>query len=203
MCGRYNIITDAQALVDYFDVLNEIDFSPRYNIAPSQDVPVVRQQDAGRELALLHWGLIPFWAKDEKLKYSMINARADTVHEKPAYREAFKKRRCLIPASGFYEWRKEKGRKQPYNIRLKDTDIFAFAGLWEHWEGPEGEVIDSCSIIVTEANKLIEPIHDRMPVILSTKGYDTWLDPDNHNTNTLRDLLTPYPPGASSPTTSG
>lgn len=119
----------------------------------------------------------------------MINARADTVHEKPAYRKAFKKRRCLIPASGFYEW-----RKQPYNIRLKDTEIFAFAGLWEHWEGPEGRVIESCSIIVTEANQLIEPIHDRMPVILPPKDYDTWLDPGNYDTNTLRKLLRPYPP---------
>jgi putative SOS response-associated peptidase YedK len=194
MCGRYNILAYPEALLEHYGIEQPpgIDLKPRYNIAPSQDVPAIRQHDANRELVMLHWGLIPFWAKDEKLKYSTINAKAETVHQKPAYREAFKRRRCLIPASGFYEWQQTKDHKQPYNIRMKDTEIFSFAGLWEHWQGPEGKVIESCTIIVTESNKLIRPIHDRMPVILPATEYDTWLDPGT-KTETVREMLTPYP----------
>jgi putative SOS response-associated peptidase YedK len=195
MCGRYNILAYPEALLEHFGVEQPpgIDLKPRYNVAPSQDVPAIRQHDSSRELVLLHWGLIPFWAKDEKLKYSTINAKAETIAQKPAFRDAFKKRRCLIPASGFYEWRQEKGHKQPYNIRLKDEPVFAFAGLWEHWENPEGKVIESCSIIVTEANELIRPIHDRMPVILADADYTTWLDPTESTQSTLTSLLKPYP----------
>jgi len=157
-------------------------------------VPAIRQAEAGREAVLLRWGLIPYWAKDEKFGYHTINARAETVDRKPAFRSAFKRRRCLIPATGFYEWKKLNRHKQPYHIRVKDRELFAFAGLWEHWRSPEGKAIESCTIIVTDANEVLKSIHDRMPVILDPGDYDTWLDPDNRDVDRLRSLLRPYPP---------
>ena len=141
MCGRYNLITDAQALVDFFDIetvlLDLAAFRARYNIAPSQYVPAIRQDEQGRGLVALRWGLIPAWSKEAKTHYSMINARADSVADKPAYRNAFRRRRCLIPATGFYEWKGASGRKQPYFIGMKDRGLFAFAGLWERWADRE------------------------------------------------------------------
>jgi putative SOS response-associated peptidase YedK len=193
MCGRYNLITDAQALIDAFQVINRLDWQPRYNIAPSQNVPAIRQEEGGREAVLLRWGLIPHWAKDEKFGYRTINARSETVAEKPAFRDAFRKRRCLIPATGFYEWRQMQGYKQPYNIRLKNRGLFAFAGLWAHWQSPEGKAIESFTIIVTDANAAVKPIHDRMPVILDLDDYGTWLDPDQQDASRLKTLLKPYP----------
>ncbi len=193
MCGRYNLITDAQAFIDAFQVINRLDWCPRYNIAPSQQVPAIRQEPEGRKAVLLRWGLIPHWAKDEKFGYHTINARAETVDRKPAFRAAFKRRRCLIPATGFYEWKKLNRHKQPYNIRLKERELFAFAGLWEHWQSPESKAIESCTIIVTEANEVLKPIHDRMPVILEPGDYNTWLDPANQDVERLRSLLRPYP----------
>lgn len=196
MCGRYNIIPDAKAWITVGDVLRGIgifdDLKPRYNVAPSQDVPAIRAdpETGERAACMLRWGLIPFWAKDKKIGYKMINARAETVSEKPAYRTAFKKRRCLLPASGFYEWQKTNG-KQPYNIRMKDGRPFFFAGLWEHWEH-EGETVESCTIIVTDANKLLEPLHDRMPVIIKPKDFSGWLDP-TAEAKALKALLNPYP----------
>lgn len=191
MCGRYNIVTDAQALYDGFEVIASLDLAPRYNVAPSQDVLAIRQSEQGNEAVMLRWGLIPFWAKDTKIGYKTINARAETVATKPAFRAAYKNRRCLIPASGFYEWQREKdGSKQPYNICMTDKRLFAFAGLWEHWQGPEGKVIESCTIIVTEANELIAPVHNRMPVILDKSDYDAWLDPSN---KAVAPLLKSYP----------
>jgi len=193
MCGRYNLITDAQALADFFELSNCLAVSARYNIAPSQLIPAVRQQDGGREVGLLHWGLVPRWAKDRKIGYKTINARAETVAEKPAFRSAFRQRRCLIPASGFFEWQLVAGGKQPYNIRLKDGGLMAFAGLWESWSGGDGERLDSCTIIVTEANATVRKVHDRMPVILNREVHEIWLDPSIKDVELLKSLLLPYP----------
>jgi putative SOS response-associated peptidase YedK len=173
--------------------------STQFNIAPSQDILAIRNIDGDEPtISSLHWGLIPSWSKEEKIHYSMINARADTVASKPAYRVAFKRRRCLIPVSGFYEWHKEGDHKQPYAITMKNqgdqkATLFSLAGLWEHWQSKEGKVIESCSIIVTDANAVLKPIHDRMPVILNPEHYTTWLDPNNEDTDKLSSLLTPYP----------
>lgn len=194
MCGRYNIITDADALIEFFDIaildIDPEELRPNYNVAPSQNVPVIRGTEAGRELSLLRWGLIPFWAKEPKIGYKMINARAETVATKPAFRAAFKSRRCLIPATGFYEWKQEEKTKKPYNICLKDQGLFSFAGLWEHWEG-EDETIESCTVIVTQADKQVSAIHDRMPVILQREDYDAWIDPEQHDLDKLTALLKP------------
>lgn len=195
MCGRYNLITDAVALVDFFDIENDLfegyELRPRYNIAPGQDVPIIRDAGNRRELAAARWGLVPHWSREEKPKYSTINARAETVADKPTYRDAFKRKRCLIPATGFYEWKQLDGGKVPYHIRLPDGGLFAFAGLWEHWE-KEGAGFDSCSIIVTEANEIMRPIHDRMPVILNPAQYNTWLNTGRSNRAQLQALLLPY-----------
>jgi len=164
---------------------------PRYNIAPSQDIAAVRQGAEGRELLMLHWGLVPSWAKEPATGFSMINARAETVDCKPAFRTAFRRRRCLIPADGFYEWRAVNG-KQPYRFTVAGG-VFAFAGLWEHWQGPAGEVVDSCTIIVTDANDLVRHVHDRMPVIIDPADYMFWLDPGVTEPEALLPLLVPYP----------
>ena len=193
MCGRYNLVTDARAFIDAFQVVNEIPWQPRYNIAPSQEVPAIRLEPEGRKAVLLRWGLIPHWAKDEKFAYHTINARAETVDRKPAFREAFRKRRCLIPATGFYEWQKVGKYKQPWNIRVKERELFAFAGLWEHWKGPGGRTIESCTILVTVAHEALKRIHDRMPVILDPRDYDTWLDPELDDAGRLKALLRPWP----------
>ncbi|MCP4310202.1 MAG: SOS response-associated peptidase [Bacteroidetes bacterium] len=193
MCGRYNLITDAQAIVDFFEVENSLEIEPRYNIAPSQNIPVIRQKGEIREISLLHWGLIPHWAKDKKIGYRMINARAETVAGKPSFRAAFRQRRCLIPATGFYEWQLVTGGKQPYNIQIGEGKLFAFAGLWESWKGGDGEVVESCTIIVTDANDVVRPIHDRMPVILHPADYGIWLDSELHDQAVLQPLLGPCP----------
>ncbi len=195
MCGRYNLITDGQALINIFKIEHAlIDTSvlhPHYNISPSQDVPVIRDTGKGRELILARWGLVPHWSKEQKPQYSTINARAETVAEKPTYRASFKHKRCLIPATGFYEWKREGNNKTPHHIRLPEGELFAFAGLWDHWN-KEGTGFDSCSIIVTRANDTIQPIHDRMPVILNSAQYNTWLNTRHVNRAQLEALLTPY-----------
>lgn len=194
MCGRYTLHSPKQLIVEHFKLSDGITIEPRYNIAPSQEVPVIRLDEEGnRELVRLRWGLIPFWAEEAKTGYSMINARAETVASKPAYRAAFRKRRCLLPADGFYEWKTGDRGKQPYHIRMQDHAIFAFAGLWEHWEGEDGQVIESCTIIVTDANERLRSIHDRMPVILDEGNYYQWLDRENIDARQARQLLTPYP----------
>ncbi|MEJ2718431.1 MAG: SOS response-associated peptidase [Deltaproteobacteria bacterium] len=147
-----------------------------------------------RKFVMLRWGLIPFWAKDIKIGYKTINARSETAPGKPAFRSAFKKRRCLIPADGFYEWKSAKGKREPYLVRLKDEQLFAFAGLWERWKGPDDDVIESCTILTTGANEFLSPIHDRMPVILPARDYHAWLDPLVEEPETLLSLLVPYPP---------
>jgi putative SOS response-associated peptidase YedK len=191
MCGRFTLRTTGEAVADFFG-LPEIPTLPaRVNIAPTQPVPVVRISQEGRELALLRWGLIPAWAEHPAIGNRMINARADGVATKPAFRKAFRLRRCLVVADGFYEWKKLNGRKQPYYIHMKDGQPFAFAGLWEHWDRGE-EPIDSCTILTTEPNELAAAIHDRMPVILHREDYDLWLDPKVQDVNRLEPLLVPY-----------
>ena len=193
MCGRYNLITDAEALIDFFEIENSVldEFGPRYNIAPSQDMPIVRDTGGGRELVLARWGLVPHWSKEEKPKFSTINARADTIADKPTYRDPFKRKRCLVPSTGFYEWKREDDQKIPHHIRLPDGELFAFAGLWDHWD-KEGAGFDSYSIIVTGANETMQPIHDRMPVILNPAQYNTWLNNKNFNRAQLESMLVPY-----------
>jgi Uncharacterized conserved protein len=168
---------------------------PRYNIAPSQLVAVVRRTEkANWELAMLRWGLVPRWAKAPDSGYRMINAKAETLAERPAFRAAFRLRRCLIPASGFFEWKREDTRKQPYYIRRKNGEPFAFAGLWEHWTGKDGDIIESCTIITTAANAYLRLLHDRMPVILAPDAHALWLNPSLHDPADLEPLLRPCHP---------
>jgi putative SOS response-associated peptidase YedK len=191
MCGRYAFFASADQVAERFQVSEPTLFDARYNIAPSQTVVAVRTVDRARTLARLRWGLIPSWATDPTIAYKLINARAETVAEKPSFRSAFKQRRCLIPASGFYEWKKEGKRKQPFFIRPRDGGLFALAGLWERWQAPEGEIVETCTILTTEANELMLSLHDRMPVIIDTAAEDVWLDPRS-SPDALRSLFVPF-----------
>ena len=193
MCGRYTLRTAAEEIAAAFGVEEMPAVEARYNIAPTQSVLSIRQSPGGREARWLKWGLIPSWAKDTAMGARLINARSETVAEKPAFREAFKQRRCLIPADGFYEWQRRDGKKQPFYFRLRDERPFGFAGLWEKWRSPEGEVIESCAILTTEANELLRPVHDRMPVILHPEDYQLWLEEDARQRALLKELLRPYP----------
>jgi putative SOS response-associated peptidase YedK len=178
MCGRFALIIDASLLADVFDVDPPRELEPRFNIAPTQTIPIVRaNREGSRELALVRWGLVPSWAKDEKMGARMINARGETVVEKPSFRSAVKSRRCLIPADGFYEWVRTGEGKQPHFIHFSDARVFAFAGLWERWHKASGEPVDTCTVITTSPNELIADLHDRMPVILPQTVYDEWLEP--------------------------
>ena len=200
MCGRFTLRTPAHRLAEAFGVDALPNLAPRYNIAPTQDVVAIRRGDDGRELAMLRWGLIPGWAKDPAIGARMINARAETVAEKPSFRAAFRQRRCLIAADGFYEWRKTaeapKAPKQPYYIRLESDAPFAIAGLWERWRDPAGATVESCTLITTVANRELASIHHRMPVILAPADYDAWLEPRPASAAALHDLLRPYPGAA-------
>jgi putative SOS response-associated peptidase YedK len=193
MCGRYTLKADREVLAEQFDLLEVPELVPRYNVAPSQGVPVVRLADgAGRRLDLLRWGLVPSWADDPAIGNRMINARAETVAEKPAYRSAFRRRRCLVVADDFYEWATAagKGGKVPHYFRLANGEPFAFAGLWE--QGSKGdEPVESCALLTTEANDVVAPVHDRMPVILAPDDYARWLDPGAGPAE-LQALLVPY-----------
>jgi putative SOS response-associated peptidase YedK len=191
MCGRFYLDVIAEELIEQFGLSAAPQLNAHYNIAPSQQIAAIKSAGANRELVLLHWGLIPSWAKDKKFAYRTINARAETVESKPSFRAAFKYRRCLIPASGFFEWKATSQGKQPYCITTNNGKPFAFAGLYEHWEGAQGEKIDSCTIIVTEAKGEIASIHDRMPVILSPDNYDAWLDEGTKDPIILKPLLLP------------
>ena len=181
MCGRYSLTTPLEAVRQLFDFPERPNLAVRVNIAPSQAVAAVRPEPekAGeRHFVWLRWGLIPSWAKEPGIGNRMINARAETIAEKPAFRAAFRRRRCLIPADGFYEWKTEQGLKQPYRIALESGAPFAFAGLWERWEGSGADgAVESCTIITTEANDRLQAIHHRMPVILAPNAYEPWLDP--------------------------
>ena len=193
MCGRYNLFAGAEDVMSRFRIRGDLDtqWQERYNIAPGQLIPAVRMDEGERRMSALKWGLIPSWAKDPKIGYKMINARAETADEKPSFKPLLKQRRCLIPANGFYEWKKEGGKKQPYHIHLGGQRLFAFAGLWTEWER-EGESICSCTIITTEANELMKDIHDRMPVILAEEGENVWLDGDFTDLSQLKKWLVPY-----------
>jgi len=194
MCGRFALKTPPRSIQQHFDIPETIDLSPRYNIAPSQDIVVIRHLSGKdyRQLDMLRWGLIPGWAKDMKISYRMINARAETLAQKPSFSAAFKKRRCLIAADGFYEWRHLGKTKQPYFVHMKNGAVFGFAGLWESWTSPGGSIVESCTIITTSANDLVRKIHDRMPVILHPQKYAAWLNQESWE-NSLQPLLVPYP----------
>lgn len=197
MCGRFTLAADPGTLKTLFDLDDVPALPARYNIAPTQPVAAVRY-DADRDrrqFTFLTWGLIPFWAKEPKIGARMINARAETVAEKAAFRAAFRYRRCLIPTSGFYEWQKRGSHKQPYYITMQDQQPFAIAGLWERWQSPDGSVIESCTLLTTTPNDLVQPLHNRMPVILAPADYALWLAPHS-SARQLRDLLRPYPAAA-------
>lgn len=195
MCGRYTQTQSAQAIAATFDLDEVPPLPPRYNIAPTQLVSTVlqTQHQRDRQLRVLRWGLVPSWAKDPAIGNRMINARAETVAEKPSFRTALRYRRCLVIADGFYEWQRQGGQKQPYYFQLHDHQPFGFAGLWEHWESQTtGEMLETCTILTTEANAVLSPVHDRMPVILPPDAYDRWLDPDCTTATAVLPLLRPY-----------
>ncbi|MCB9420256.1 MAG: SOS response-associated peptidase [Ardenticatenaceae bacterium] len=194
MCGRFALIVSGEAVAEQFELADTPFLAPRYNIAPTQPVAAVRlgPHSGQRELTHFHWGLIPSWAKDPSMSARMINARAETVTDKPAFRAAFKRRRCLIPASGFYEWQQIGGGKQPMFIQAQDGGLLALAGLWETWHTPDGGEIDSCTILTTAPNELMASIHNRMPVIIEPADYDLWLYPGDRPEDGLH-LLRPYP----------
>jgi putative SOS response-associated peptidase YedK len=192
MCGRYMLTTPVDALRQLFLFTERPNLAPRYNIAPTQDVPVVRRtrDGAGRQLIMARWGLVPYWANDPKIGNRLINARAESVARTPAFREAYGRRRCLVPADGFFEWHKAGKTRQPFLARRRDQVPFAFAGLWERWPQPGGAVLRSCTIITCPANAAIVPLHDRMPVILAPDDFGRWLDPAAGG----GELLRPCPP---------
>ena len=191
MCGRYAITTAPEAMRRLFGYPEMPNFPPRYNVAPTQPIPIVRMVEGKREFALVRWGLLPSWVKDPKIFTLLINARGETVNDKPAFRNAMKRRRCLIPADGFYEWKRDGAVKRPYFIRLKGGEPFAFAGLWETWTGPNGEEMDTAAIVTTDANSVLAPIHNRMPVILTPDAYEMWLDSANVEAKTAAALIAP------------
>jgi len=195
MCGRYRLSRRKQILEDHFDAVSgDEDWNPRYNIAPTQSVPVIRQnpKDPVREVSLFRWGLIPSWASDPRISTRMINARSETLTTKPAFKDAVRFRRCLIPADGFYEWKKNGKVKQPFCFEVDEGDLFAFAGIWDCWKSPTGESIQTCSIVTTSPNALTGLVHDRMPVILDSADYDLWLDPGMKDGGEACRLLRPY-----------
>jgi putative SOS response-associated peptidase YedK len=193
MCGRFTFDISPELLAGIFGISIHEDLPRRYNIAPTQQVLTIRRTDAGDRANYMRWGLIPSWAKAPSIGSRMINARSESVHEKPAFRQAIRYRRCIIPANGFFEWRQEGKTKAPLYVRLKNGSPMAFAGLWEHWESPEGEIIESCTILTTSSNKLIESLHERMPVILHPEEYDLWLDRETTDPGKLKHLYQPYP----------
>ena len=195
MCGRINLRVSPAELKEMFNLFREPEWSPRYNLGPMQRMLAVRLKPEGVRLAEpLQWGLVPSWAKEPSIGSQMINARSETVATKPSFRSAFKKRRCLIPASGFYEWQVINSKtKQPWNIFRADGQPLVFAGLWEHWQSPDGLTLESCSIITTEANEFMAEIHDRMPIVLAKEHWGLWLDLDEVEPAALTELLVPCP----------
>jgi len=197
MCGRFTLIAPGETIAELFQLTEIPSLVPRYNIAPTQPVAAVRlsQSSGTRELSYFHWGLIPRWAKDTKIGSRMINARSETAAEKPSFRAAFKYRRCLVPADGFYEWRKINGGKQPVRIQMKSGQPFAIAGLWEHWISSDGSEIESCTLLTTEPNDLLRPVHNRMPVLLDPADFDQWLDTKSYQGDDVQQLLRPFSAG--------
>ena len=192
MCGRFSLSTAPDWVAEHFGLEEVPDLKPRYNIAPTQDVAVVRQRrSGGRHLDLLRWGLLPASMPDTPGGAPLINARSETVADKPSFRQAFLQRRCLVPADGFFEWKRVDGRKLPIYFTLRDRQPFAFAGLWERWVASDGHPVESCTILTTEPNELVRSVHDRMPVILEPDGYDPWLAPDSKPEKDLVPLFRP------------
>jgi putative SOS response-associated peptidase YedK len=189
MCGRYNITSAPEAIRRLFRYPEQPNFPPRYNIAPTQPVPIVRMTEGGRHFALVRWGLIPSWVKDPKTFTLLINARGESVNDKPAFRNAMKRRRCLFPADGFYEWKTEDGRKRAYVARPKTGEPIAFAGLWETWTGPNGEEMETAAIVTTEANQEMATVHHRAPVIVPAEQFDLWLDCANVDEKSAAELI--------------
>lgn len=197
MCGRYRLSAKERYLRDHFGLEGEVSWSPRWNIAPTQPIPIVRQdrKEPKRTFGLVRWGLIPYWAKDASIGFKTINGMSETAAEKPAFRDAMRRRRCLIPADAFYEWRKTGAKeKQPYSFGMIDDTVFAFAGLWERWRDPAGEFVETCTILTTTPNALVADVHDRMPAILKPEDYDLWLDPGMTNVALIADVLRPIDP---------
>ena len=196
MCGRY-ALADPEELSERFALTHlarQLELVAQFNVAPSERMPVVRATDDGNELVLMRWGLIPFWAKDPDIGAHTVNARAEGLEARPSFREPFRQRRCLVPASGFFEWRRTPRGKQPYYVTLKDGGLFAFAGLWDRWQRPKTkQTVESFTVITTPANSLFAPLHDRMPAILPRAHEPAWLDPEQHDPRRLRELLVPYP----------
>ena len=193
MCGRYAITSAPEAIRRLFGYPEQPNFPPRYNVAPTQPVPIVRIHEGKRQFAPVRWGLIPSWVKDPRSFSLLINARGESVIDKPAYRNAMRRRRCLFPADGFYEWKSEVGRKRAFCIRARNAVPVAFAGLWETWIGPNGEELDTACIVTTTANRLLAPIHDRMPVVIAPEAFDLWLDCDRVDAATAGALIAPAP----------
>ena len=197
MCGRYRLSRRKEVIEEQFDTADwQDDWSPRYNIAPTQVIPVIRQhpKEPVRQLSSFKWGLIPAWSRDPSGAARMINARSETAHTLPAFREAMRLRRCLVPADGFYEWQRRGSAKQPFCFEVGDGGLFAFAGLWERWRDPSGQWVKSCSILTTTPNAVTSAIHDRMPVILGKGDYDVWLDPGMQNVAAISEMLKPFDP---------
>jgi putative SOS response-associated peptidase YedK len=193
MCGRYTIVVTPQQLRDIFGYLEQPNFPARYSVAPTQPIPIVRLVNGERHFALVRWGLLPSWVKDPKTFSLLINARGETVNEKASYKAAMKRRRCLIPADGFYEWQAGGARKQPYYIRPKSGVPLAFGGLWETWTGPNGEELETAAIVTTTANRTLKGIHDRMPVIIAPEQFDLWLGDRDEDTKAATALIKPAP----------
>ena len=193
MCGRYTITSAPEAIRALFRYPEQPNFPPRYNVAPTQPIPIVRLVEGERHFALVRWGLLPSWVKDPKTFTLLINARGESVVDKPAFRAAMKRRRCLIPADGFYEWKAVAGRKVPYFVRLKSGAPMAFAGLWECWTGPHGEELETAAIVTTDANRMLSAIHSRMPVIMPPEAFDLWLDCANVDATTASALIASAP----------
>ena len=197
MCGRFMLISSSASVAELFSVELTLEFDRRYNIAPSQEVVGIASFGAKSrpEMRFFHWGLVPFWAKDAKIGNRLVNARSETLAEKPAFRNAFKSRRLLIPANGFYEWDKSARPKIPYLIGMKDESLFAMAGIWEEWRGPDNYCLRSCSVITTTSNELVQKVHDRMPVIVMPKNYGDWLaeGPLPHDIDS--EIIQPFPAG--------
>lgn len=195
MCGRYRLTAKERYLRDHFSLEDDPSWSPRWNIAPTQQVPTIRQHRAEPEriFGLMRWGLIPYWAKDASIGLKTINAMSETAAEKPAFRDAMRRRRCLIPADGFYEWKRSGPKeKQPFQFGMADGAPFAFAGLWDRWLAPDRETLESCTILTTAPNSLVSAVHDRMPAILAPEDYDLWLDPGIRDPKRVLDCLRPF-----------
>jgi putative SOS response-associated peptidase YedK len=197
MCGRYRLTAKERYLRDHFGLEGDVSWEPRWNIAPTQKVPIIRQdrKEPKRSFGLVRWGLVPSWAKDEKTGLKVINAMSETASDKPTFRDAMRHRRCLVAADGFYEWKKVGTKeKQPYCFAMIDDSTFAFAGLWERWRNPAGEFVETCTILTTKPNSLVSDVHDRMPVILKPDDYELWLDPGFADVAAIADCLKPFDP---------